>query len=398
MAVTCVWVYLFGQNNAVYYSPFSLVLGSPYYTGDCYVTEGRLEILLYSCVPTELLVMLITIAVIVIAFTAAVYIGSIKRCRPGKKAVISAVAASLILLLSGCSQSTADNTAADGRYGFAYDGEGYYLLSTETDDEYNIISQRIIRYDDKLNLSEDDILRNITCDGRVDCMLASDGYLYYTESFQNGGTYTDNVCRIRLSDCYKETVSAAPKAERISRYLDLLTIWSGDSDDYSYNGMCKYQNNLYLQTNNYKVFVLDLNTGARRLLFSENYINGDISVIDGKVFYLNSDGNPVCYDNEKKIISERMFYAIASDGEYIYCSNKSATYRYKASDFTEEKLADKGDAYMVDRGGVYFDDGTYMDAGGNLIEIPQAKDGRIFLANGKVIVRNSDGELQFSDK
>ena len=398
MAVTCVWVYLFGQNNAVCYSPFSLVLGSPYYTGDCYVTEGRLEILLYSCVPAELLVMLITIAVIVIAVTAAVYIGSIKRCRPGKKAVISAVAASLILLLSGCSQSTADNTAADGRYGFAYDGEGYYELSTETDDEYNIISQRIIRYDDKLNLSEDDILRNITCDGRVAYMLASDGYLYYTESFQNGGTYTDNVCRIRLSDYYKETVLAAPGAQRLSRYLDLLTIWSGDSDDYSYSGMCKYRNNLYLQTDNYKVFVLDLNTGTRRLLFSENYINGDISVIDGKVFYLNSDGNPVCYDNEKKIISERMFYAIASDGEYIYCSNKSATYRYKASDFTEEKLADKGDAYMVDRGGVYFDDGTYMDAGGNLIEIPQAKDGRIFLANGKVIVRNSDGELQFSDK
>lgn len=200
------------------------------------------------------------------------------------------------------------------------------------------------------------------------------------------------------SDYYKETVLAAPDAQRLSRYLDLLTIWSGDSEDYSYSGMCKYQNNLYLQTNNYKVFVLDLNTGTRRLLFSENYINGDISVIDGKVFYLNSDGNPVCYDNEKKIISERMFYAIASDGEYIYCSNKSATYRYKASDFTEEKLADKGDAYMVDRGGVYFDDGTYMDAGGNLIEIPQAKDGRIFLANGKVIVRNSDGELQFSDK
>ena len=374
------------------------MLGSPYYTGDCYVTEGRLEILLYSCVPTELLVMLITIAVIVIAFTAAVYIGSIKRCRPGKKAVISAVAASLILLLSGCSQSTADNTAADGRYGFAYDGEGYYLLSTETDDEYNIISQRIIRYDDKLNLSEDDILRNITCDGRVDYMLASDGYLYYTESFQNGGTYTDNVCRIRLSDYYKETVLAAPDAQRLSRYLDLLTIWSGDSDDYSYNGMCKYQNNLYLQTNNYKVFVLDLNTGARRLLFSENYINGDISVIDGKVFYLNSDGNPVCFDNEKKIISERMFYAIASDREYIYCSNNSVTYRYEVSDLSEEKFADKGEAYMADRSCVYFGDGTYMDVYGKQVEIPQAEDGSIFLANGRVIVKNSDGTLEFSDK
>ena len=282
--------------------------------------------------------------------------------------------------------------------GFAYDGEGYYLLSTETDDEYNIISQRIIRYDDKLNLSEDDILRNITCDGRVDYMLASDGYLYYTESFQNGGTYTDNVCRIRLSDYYKETVLAAPDAQRLSRYLDLLTIWSGDSDDYSYSGMCKYRNNLYLQTDNYKVFVLDLNTGTRRLLFSENYINGDISVIDGKVFYLNSDGNPVCFDNEKKIISERMFYAIASDREYIYCSNNSVTYRYKVSDLSEEKFADKGEAYMADRSCVYFGDGTYMDAYGKQVEIPQAEDGSIFLANGRVIVKNSDGTLEFSDK
>ena len=144
MAVTCVWVYLFGQNNAVYYSPFSLVLGSPYYTGDCYVTEGRLEILLYSCVPAELLVMLITIAVIVIAVTAAVYIGSIKRCRPGKKAVISAVAASLILLLSGCSQSTADNTAADGRYGFAYDGDADRCLCI--DDKGNIVDGDLILY------------------------------------------------------------------------------------------------------------------------------------------------------------------------------------------------------------------------------------------------------------
>ena len=282
--------------------------------------------------------------------------------------------------------------------GFAYDGEGYYELSTETDDEYNIISQRIIRYDDKLNLSEDDILRNITCDGRVAYMLASDGYLYYTESFQNGGTYTDNVCRIRLSDYYKETVLAAPGAQRLSRYLDLLTIWSGDSDDYSYSGMCKYRNNLYLQTDNYKVFVLDLNTGTRRLLFSENYINGDISVIDGKVFYLNSDGNPVCFDNEKKIISERMFYAIASDREYIYCSNNSVTYRYEVSDLSEEKFADKGEAYMADRSCVYFGDGTYMDAYGKQVEIPQAEDGSIFLANGRVIVKNSDGTLEFSDK
>lgn len=162
--------------------------------------------------------------------------------------------------------------------------------------------------------------------------------------------------------------------------------------------MCKYQNNLYLQTNNYKVFVLDLNTGARRLLFSENYINGNISVIDGKVFYLNSDGNPVCFDNEKKIISERMFYAIASDREYIYCSNNSVTYRYKVSDLSEEKFADKGEAYMADRSCVYFGDGTYMDAYGKQVEIPQAEDGSIFLANGRVIVKNSDGTLEFSDK
>ena len=93
-----------------------------------------------------------------------------------------------------------------------------------------------------------------------------------------------------------------------------------------------------------------------------------------------------------------MFYAIASDREYIYCSNNSVTYRYKVSDLSEEKFADKGEAYMADGGGVYFGDGTYMDAYGKQVEISQAKDGSIFLANGRVIVKNDDGALRFSDK
>ena len=68
------------------------------------------------------------------------------------------------------------------------------------------------------------------------------------------------------------------------------------------------------------------------------------------------------------------------------------------SDLSEEKFADKGEAYMADRSCVYFGDGTYMDAYGKQVEIPQAEDGSIFLANGRVIVKNSDGTMQFSDK
>lgn len=68
------------------------------------------------------------------------------------------------------------------------------------------------------------------------------------------------------------------------------------------------------------------------------------------------------------------------------------------SDLSEEKFADKGEAYMADRSCVYFGDGTYMDAYGKQVEISQAEDGSVFLANGRVIVKNSDGTLEFSDK
>ena len=68
------------------------------------------------------------------------------------------------------------------------------------------------------------------------------------------------------------------------------------------------------------------------------------------------------------------------------------------SDLSEEKFADKGEAYMADGGCVYFGDGTCMDADGKLTEIPQAESGSVFLANGRVIVKNDDGALRFSDK
>ena len=48
---------------------------------------------------------------------------------------------------------------------------------------------------------------------------------------------------------------------------------------------------------------------------------------NGAIFYINADGNPVCFDNEKKIVSDRVFNNVCADGEYVYCTNKKVTYR-----------------------------------------------------------------------
>ena len=61
---------------------------------------------------------------------------------------------------------------------------------------------------------------------------------------------------------------------------------------------------------------------------------------NGKIYYIDANGYPVCYDGKKKIISERSFYfAYALDDGY-YCCDGSGVYRLDYDDFSIEKLCE----------------------------------------------------------
>ena len=267
----------------------------------------------------------------------------------------------------------------------------HYLVSGDaiiTDDDYQVVGRKITVYNQNLDLIEDSIIHDITQGKITRQILYSDGYLY----FYTNDTITDSndIYKINLSDYHEECVFAEPDTNEINMYLDIVKIYgSKNPDDYDIRGMSKYGDELYILTNSNKIFAVNVITGIRRLVLEEQYIHCFCMSNNGAIFYINADGNPVCFDNEKKIVSDRVFNNVCADGEYVYCTNKKVTYRYKVSDFSEEKYADVGEIYQVENGKALSSNGIYISEYGKQTKI--SEEGNLFLLDGKIVRQN--GEL-----
>lgn len=179
-----------------------------------------------------------------------------------------------------------------------------YVPYIITDDDYQVVGRKITVYNQNLDLIEDSIIHDITQGKITRQILYSDGYLY----FYTNDTITDSndIYKINLSDYHEECVFAEPDTNEINMYLDIVKIYgSKNPDDYDIRGMSKYGDELYILTNSNKIFAVNVITGIRRLVLEEQYIHCFCMSNNGAIFYINADGNPVCFDNEKKIVSDR---------------------------------------------------------------------------------------------
>lgn len=388
LVITCVWVYLFTPESVTFYSPFSLVLGSPYFTGDCYFidTHGSL-LLMYTAPDTWLLWLLIFISLIIVLVSLIIFIKS-NKCNIRKNHfALPALLLSVAFFSSGCSSHNISDEAANGAV-IASNSTNIYVPYIITDDDYQVVGRKITVYNQNLDLIEDSIIHDITQGKITRQILYSDGYLY----FYTNDTITDSndIYKINLSDYHEECVFAEPDTNEINMYLDIVKIYgSKNPDDYDIRGMSKYGDELYILTNSNKIFAVNVITGIRRLVLEEQYIHCFCMSNNGAIFYINADGNPVCFDNEKKIVSDRVFNNVCADGEYVYCTNKKVTYRYKVSDFSEEKYADVGEIYQVENGKALSSNGIYISEYGKQTKI--SEEGNLFLLDGKIVRQN--GEL-----
>ena len=391
LAAVCVWIYLFSPNNVTYYSPFSLVLGSPYFTGDYYITVGNLVMLQYNSIPTTVFILLILIAIALIITAVMIYQGSVKAFRIKNKATVTVALSMFILLMSGCSYNEQDGQEVVSSR-LCTDGINYYNLVTETDKQSSPTGYKIQMYDSDLNIIHDDILREVFHDEDINDMLCFDGYLYYWG--QKKGAMPHYIHRIDLKTFRKELVYTSNDSNNVSKYLDTLTIWNdGLTDTGTIRKMFTCGGKLCILTEEYGVYSIDVATGVRTLLFKESYMN-DICVAKGKIFYINSDGNPASFDGEKTVMSDRIFFGICSDGEYVYCTNDNMTYRYNADNLSEEKFLDTGDIFSVYDGNAISSDGVFITKDGKQTDF-QYKD-TVWFLNGKLICHSRDGVFFFS--
>ncbi len=361
-ACTFVWIYLFRfSESAIYYSPFSLILGSPYYTGDFYEHESGLDILLYTTVPLSQTLLLVGIC---IATTVAAVFVMIGKGRGARK--LSAVFAALSMcLLCGCSWNAADDGVYQYEYGnIAYDGEYYYALSDTTGENGELLDRKLTVFDSGRKVVHEEINRRVTEDASLEGIQLSGDYLYCEKSLPNQ-RFLSRITRINLKDFHEETVYEQPDQSRVAAYLDLVTVWiDAQAQVGQTKGWIVCGEDLYIFTNNDKVYFV--RNGKSRYLFEDMMINHQ-AVKSGKVYYLNANGNPVCYDGKKRVMSDRSFYGARGLADGFYCYNDSGIYRLDYNDFSMEKYCEKSQTLIE-----LYDDG--------------------------ILWKNRDGDLEFIDK
>lgn len=333
---TFVWIYLFRfSEKLTYYSPFSLILGSPYYTGDFYKHENGLDQLLYTTVPLSLTLLLVGICIVTTVVAVLVMIGKGR----GVRKLSAAFAALSVCLLCGCSWNAADYGVYKHHYGnIVFNGEYYYALSDMTDEHGGLLERHLTVFDSEMNVVNKEINRRVTEEAQCKSIQLSGDYLYCKKELHTDNYPRTIITRINLKDFHEETVYTQPDQSQVAAYLDLLTIWIDANDRVSETNhwfVCGEE--LYLFTSDYKAY--SVRNGRLKYLFEDMLIR-DPARKNGKIYYLNASGYPVCYDGKKKILSERSFYGADALADGYYCYNDSGIYRLDYDDFSIEKYCE----------------------------------------------------------
>lgn len=335
-ALNIVWIYLFSNNTAAFYQPFSLMRGAPYLTGTHYVSMGESGYYPeYSEIPGSVLAVLLAISAAVIVLACAVVLSAGKnKLKKRKKLAAIAGITSLTMLLVGCAAERSDSFGGAGR--FVQNGENYYAAG-----------RNIAILDNELNVTEERIIRDIFwgTDSYIGGIFADGNYLYYAAEFKDSG----RVNRINLTDFSEENVYFGDYSVYLgqTKYFDMITVWSdGGRNDIEVNDFFVSGGKLVMSMHSNSVYSLDISSKKLTYLFEDVEVN-DLCTSGGKIYYTNLTGELICFDNgEKRTVSNRIFNAICADENRVYGVCSSGVFGYDG-EFNETEYSGTSGRYRI---------------------------------------------------
>ena len=338
-AINIVWMYLFDGKTPLYYSPFSLMYGYPYFIG------GDTTYKTFELIPFDVLVFLIIICLFFVALVCWIVIRKNgNRIKKFLKRMTALTA--IVILLSGCSANL-ENGSADNSKSIAFSENNIFICNYILSENNTVAGTNISMYDSDLNLTEENIVRNIFLESKViNNIFASDGYLYY---LTDDDISLCSLRRINLECFTEETVYESDYGILSSgetKYLDLIKVYSNrERSSYIIKSFIISGDTVILIMEDNTVSSLDMRTGLLTYLFEDVCING-IAACNGKLFYLDMDGKLTGFDGKKIIISDRSYSGLCADGEYIYCCGDDGTFRYSSVSYEEIQLDSASSTYI----------------------------------------------------
>lgn len=383
-AVNVVWIYLFSNNTAAFYQPFSLMRGAPYFTGTHNISMGNGAYYPESSeIPGAVFAALIVIAIAVIIIACAVVVSAGKnKLNKGRKRVLAVGITALTMLLGGCSVKSGENFGSAGR--IAQIGENYFVFGnniTMLDSELNTVKERVLR----------DIFAERSQMGGI---FADGNYLYYSAEFEDGS----RINRINLTDFSEENVYFGDYAPFLgqTKYFDMITVWSdGRRDSVEVKDFFVSGGRVVLSMKSNAVYSVDVATKKQTYLFEDVEVN-NLCTLNGMIYYTNLTGELICFDGrEKRTVSDRIFSEVCADESRVYALGAGGVFGYD-SDFNETEYSGTGGnyglsaynekiAFQSNSGWIYIDENGEYD-------ISSARN--VFVCKNGIIVENN-GEYRF---
>lgn len=347
-ALNIVWIYLFSNNTAAFYQPFSLMRGSPYLTGTHYVSmgDGGGYYREYSEIPGSALAALIAIAVAVIILACVIVLSAGKNKLKKRKRVSAAVGiTSLTMLLGGCSSDVqTENYGSAGM--LIQSGGDYYAVLDIPNKNFDTPSCNIALLDNDLNVIQDRMIRGVfETEYRIGGIFTDGNYIYYSAEFKDGS----RINRIDLTDLSEENIYFGDYSVYLgqTKYFDMITVWSsGKKDDVEVKDFFVSGGRLVMSMQSNSVYSLDISARKMTYLFEDVEVN-DLCSSGGRIYYVNMTGELICFENGEKItVSNRIFNAVCSDGNRVYGVGASGVFGYDG-EFNETVYSRKEGGYRI---------------------------------------------------
>lgn len=379
-AVNIVWIYLFSNNTAAFYQPFSLMRGAHYLTGTHYVSMGENAYYPeHSEIPGAVLAALIAIAIFVVLLACAIVILAGKNKLKSRKFPAAAGIAAITILLCGCGAERSENFGSAGQ--IVQSGESYYVAGSN-----------ISILDGDLNITKDRIIRDVfEAEFRVGGVFCDGNYLYYSSEDKDGS----RINRIDLTNFSEENVYFGDYSVYLgqTKYFDMITVWSnGKRNNVEVKDFFVSGGKIVMLMQSNSVYSLDISTRKMTYLFEDVEVK-NLCTSNGMIYYTNLTGELICFDgSEKHTVSDRIFNAVCADESRVYGVCSSGVFGYDR-EFNEAVYSSTSGEYRIrahnekiafetDSGWVYIDENGERDIG-EADNVFVCKNGLIITNNGR---------------
>jgi len=348
----------FALNNKriLYYTPFSLVKATGFLRGNAFKivnpgTKTEKTITDFTNINATHFIAITVITVIITVILIRVCYKYYYRWKD-KRLKVSVLLLACIILCTSCASKTANKNPTINI--------SHNNVLNQNEKSYFYNDGKIIKMVDKKSGEEIEIILDAFSSEIQDntAFACTEKYFYYLVS----APLTNEIFRINLETFSQENIFSQNISD-IDAFLG-LTKRNISFGIYNIKDIFVVNDNLYLtDSEGVNLYCYNIQSKEMKTIISDGNYNVNISIIDEKIYYLNSMLQIKCYDiktQENKLVSDQLFNALYIYEDTILVSNSTGIYTLNSTDGTTKKISDiSSNNIAFDGENVFYKDKNY---------------------------------------